>query len=95
MNQHLIRTAFLAASLIAPTLSFAQSTAPVTHASLRIQLAELEKAGYNPAAKNPNYPNDLQAAEAKVATTHAQSSASIGGQSLGEQSGSGMRAPAK
>jgi len=95
MNKHLISAAFLAASLVAPTLSFAQSAAPVTRASLRIQLAELEKAGYSPAAKNPNYPNDLQAAEAKVAMMHAQSDASVGGQSMNEASQSGTRGLAK
>lgn len=95
MNKHLIGAALLAASLVAPSLSFAQSTAPVTRASLHIQLAELEQAGYNPAARNPNYPNDLQAAEAKVAMAHAQSSASVGGQSMSEQSGAGTREPAK
>lgn len=89
MNKYLIGVAFVAASLVAPSLSFAQSAAPVTRASIRIQMAALEKAGYNPAENNPNYPANLQAAEAKVERMQAQSNASMGGISTGEQSGSG------
>jgi hypothetical protein len=40
---------------------------------LRAELVQLEKAGYNPArGEDPNYPADLQAAEAKVAAQNAQ-----------------------
>jgi Rieske Fe-S protein len=39
----------------------------VTRAQVRAQLAQIEKAGYNPAADNTQYPNDIEAAEARVA----------------------------
>ena len=55
--------------LAAPMASSAQSTdAPLTRAEVRAQLLEVEQAGYNPAASNDSsYPQDIQAAEARVA----------------------------
>jgi hypothetical protein len=53
--------------LAAPALSFAQSTnGPVTRAEVRADLVQLEMAGYQPGRYNPNYPADIQAAEARV-----------------------------
>jgi len=62
----------LAALLSAPVMSYAQSAdnqQPVTRAQVKHELAELEAAGYNP---NDwiNYPQNVQAAEAKVAAQH-------------------------
>jgi hypothetical protein len=54
-----------------PAASFAQQTnGPVTRAQVRAELAELERAGYNP---NDwiHYPENIQAAEARVAAEHA------------------------
>jgi hypothetical protein len=55
--------------LTAPALGVAQtSDHAVTHAGLVAELARLEQAGYNPHLGNdPHYPDDLQAAEAKIA----------------------------
>ena len=56
----------LAAGAIAlPALSFAQSS--VTRAQVNEELAQLERAGYDPSAgENVHYPQDVFAAEAKV-----------------------------
>jgi hypothetical protein len=64
----LIQVIVVAATLAAPVAVFAQSNAPVTRAQVRAELIQLEKAGFNPASgEDPNYPADIQAAEAKVA----------------------------
>lgn len=64
----LIQAVAIAAILAAPVASFAQSNQPLTRAEVRAQLVQLEKAGYRPAAgRDPYYPADIQAAEARVA----------------------------
>lgn len=60
-------SSILAASFAVPASSFAQSTVPVTHASLRAEIVQLQKAGYNPSQKDINYPAGIEAAEAKIA----------------------------
>ncbi|MBP0594102.1 DUF4148 domain-containing protein [Paraburkholderia sp. LEh10] len=68
----LIQAVVVAAALAAPVAVFAQANQPVTRAQVRAELIQLEKAGYNPAqGEDPNYPADIQAAEAKVAAEHA------------------------
>ena len=68
----LIQAVAVAAALIVPVASFAQSNAPLTRAQVRAELVQLEKAGYNPAVgEDPHYPQDIQAAEARVAQQHA------------------------
>lgn len=68
----LIKAVALAAILAAPIVSFAQSSQPVTRAQVRAELAQLEKAGYNPAtAVDSTYPADIQAAEARVQAQNA------------------------
>jgi hypothetical protein len=58
-----------AAALTAPVLSFAQSTDQgLTRAQVRAELVQLEQSGYNPLlVADARYPQDIQAAEAKVA----------------------------
>lgn len=61
-----------ASALSIPLASFAQSSnnGPVTRDQVKQELIQLEQAGYNPATHDdPYYPNDIQAAEARV---HAQ-----------------------
>jgi Domain of unknown function (DUF4148) len=75
----LISAVVVAAALVAPVASFAQSNQPLTRADVRAQLVQLEKAGYNPAsADNATYPADLQAAEARVAAENGSTSG-VGG----------------
>ncbi len=70
--KNLIQAVVVAAALAAPVAVFAQNTAPLTRAQVRAELIELEKAGYNPAVgEDPHYPDDIQAAEARVAKQHA------------------------
>jgi hypothetical protein len=89
MNKLIISVVLAAATLSAPVLSFAQSTAPLTRATVIAQLAQLEKAGYNPGGDDVNYPSDLEAAEAKVAMQDVSTSSSVGGMSLAGHSASG------
>lgn len=57
----------LMAALSAPSLAFAQSSNDgVTRAQVRSELARLEAAGYNPSANSINYPQNIQAAEARA-----------------------------
>ncbi|WP_028208637.1 DUF4148 domain-containing protein [Paraburkholderia nodosa] len=67
-------------ALSAPVLSFAQSEAPVTRAEVRANLIQLERAGYNPNTNGDNYPEDVQAAEAKIAAQQANSA--VGGSTM-------------
>ena len=74
----------IAAAIIAlPIASHAQSTGTVTRAQARAELAQLEKAGYTPGRANgPQYPDDIQAAEAKISEerdTDANIESSFGG----------------
>ncbi|HEY1996255.1 DUF4148 domain-containing protein [Paraburkholderia sp.] len=63
-----IQAVVVAAALAAPVAVFAQSNQPVTRAQVRAELAQLEQTGWRPAAgADPHYPDDILAAEAKVA----------------------------
>jgi flagellar motor protein MotB len=74
-----INAILMAAVLTAPALSFAQNTAsPVTRAQVKAELAQIESAGYHPAAKGLHYPADIQAAEAKL-NARSESSTVYGG----------------
>ena len=67
----------LALVLAAPAMSFAQQSTnePVTRAQVRADLVQLENAGWRPSAQDAYYPNDIQAAEARV---HAGDTAATG-----------------
>lgn len=76
----LTKAVAIAALLVAPIVSFAQSNQPVTRAQVRQELIDLEKAGYNPATANDyDYPSDIQAAEARVAAQKGAAQASNSG----------------
>ncbi|MCG5074295.1 DUF4148 domain-containing protein [Paraburkholderia tagetis] len=63
----LIPAVVVAAALAIPALSFAQSSQQgLTRAQVRAELAQLEKAGYNPTGDRVNYPQNLQAAQTRV-----------------------------
>ncbi|CAM2184048.1 DUF4148 domain-containing protein [Paraburkholderia sacchari] len=68
----LIKAAVFAAIVAAPALSFAQAQQqqPVTRAEVRAELAQLRAAGYDP-SDWMHYPQNIQAAEARVAAEKA------------------------
>jgi hypothetical protein len=68
------RIVFIAALVAAPVASFAQSSQPATRAQVTADLAQLEKAGYDP-RDWLHYPENVQAAEAKVAVQNATAQA--------------------
>jgi len=73
---NLIRAVLISCALSAPIVAFAQTTDhALTRADVRADLVRVEKAGYRPISNDPNYPDDIQAAEAKVAAQQAQSAA--------------------
>ncbi|HEV3106688.1 MAG TPA: DUF4148 domain-containing protein [Trinickia sp.] len=68
----LVYSATAALVLAVPLAAYAQSNGPKTRAEVRNELIELEQAGYNPAAANDyDYPEQILAAEARVAAKHA------------------------
>lgn len=71
-------TTVIALAMTAPAVAFAQNqAAPVTRAEVRADLVALEHAGYQPSRVSPDYPSDLQAAEAKVAAQQMGNSLDI------------------
>lgn len=81
----------IATIIAAPVASFAQSSqSSVTRAQVRAELAQLENAGYSP-QDWVHYPENIQAAHAKVAgeTATAQSAVSGYGGAADEMSRAG------
>jgi hypothetical protein len=72
------RIVLVAALVAAPVASFAQSSESTSRAQVRAELAQLEKAGYDP-HDWIHYPENLQAAEAKVAAQNAAAQAPVSG----------------
>jgi len=81
----------IATALAAPTFAFAQSNGPVTRAQVRAELVQLEKAGYNPSTDRVDYPQNIQAAQARV---NAEKGESAYGPSAAGTSNSGARVSA-
>jgi len=74
-----IQAVVLAAALASPIASFAQANGPTSRAEVRAELVQLEQAGYNPGRlADPDYPADIQAAEARIAARSRETS-SFGG----------------
>ncbi|MBN3762078.1 DUF4148 domain-containing protein [Burkholderia sp. Ac-20365] len=76
----LIQAVVVSCALAAPALSFAQANqGEVTRAQVRDDLQRVEAAGYRPISKDAFYPDDIQAAEAKVSMEQS----AVGGTSNG------------
>ena len=90
MSKLFVSLALAVSALGAPVLSFAQSSAPLTRAEVRVDLVRVEHAGYRPTSGDDvNYPADAQAAEAKVA---AQGERELTTQAVGGVAQSGSSA---
>jgi hypothetical protein len=87
----LLYTAIAASVLAIPAVSFAQqSNTPVTRAQVRAELIQIEQAGYNPASRDINYPQEIQAAQARVAAAQGQTQSSSYGPAVSGSSQSGQ-----
>lgn len=81
----------LVAILSAPVTSFAQTDQPLTRAQVREQLVQIERAGYTPGASDSyNYPENIMAAEARVAAQNYGAQNSGYGSSISSSSQSGQ-----
>lgn len=78
MMKSFTRSALIAALIAAPVASFAQSSQSVSRAQVHAELAQLEKAGYDP-RDWVHYPENIRAAEAKVAAQNATAQAAVSG----------------
>ncbi|MGF6985776.1 hypothetical protein QFZ99_005317 [Paraburkholderia atlantica] len=79
----LVKSLIVAAVVAVPVVSFAQTNAPLTRAQVRAELVQLEKAGYNPAADYNTYPQNIQAAEARVSALNSAAASAYGGSADG------------
>jgi hypothetical protein len=78
----LVRVLVAACAIASPVLSFAQANdQPLTRAQVRADLVRWEQAGYRPGTGDePNYPEQIQAVEAKVAAMErASGGVAVGG----------------
>lgn len=82
----LLGAALLAAVVAVPGVSYAESQQPLTRAEVRADLAQLRAAGYDP-SDWMHYPQNIQAAEQKVAAEKANTAY---GSSTGTTSQSGQ-----
>ncbi|WP_028203979.1 DUF4148 domain-containing protein [Paraburkholderia nodosa] len=87
-----------AVALASPLESFAQTSAPLTRAEVRADLVRVEQAGYSPSAgSDAHYPDDILAAEAKIAAQDNQrmSHDAMGGTTMNGTSAAGghVRSP--
>ena len=79
MMKSFAKMVVIAALVAAPVASFAQSSqAPVTRAQVRAELVQYEQAGYNP-DDWIHYPENVQAAQAKIAAQNATAQAATSG----------------
>ncbi len=74
------KTVAVAAALVAPVVTFAQSNQPVTRAQVQAELARVVAAGYNP-HDWMHYPDNIQAAEARAADNSSGYGSTAGGAS--------------
>ncbi len=91
----LIQAIAVAAVLVVPVASFAQSNAPITRAQVRAELAQLQQAGYRVGdGDNAHYPDAVQAAVARVAAQNGAASGYGGVASGSSQEGGAARVSA-
>lgn len=88
--KNLIQAVAIAVALVVPAAAFAQ-TQPngALTAQVRAELVQLEQTGWRPAAgSDPRYPDDIVAAEKKVAALNGADTSGYGGVSNKVQAGS-------
>ncbi|CAH2812601.1 MAG: hypothetical protein CBARDMAM_7160 [uncultured Caballeronia sp.] len=79
----LVQSLIIAAVVAIPAVSFAQSNESLTSADVRAQLIQLKMADYNPAGDQTQYPQNIQAAQARVDAANGVSATSYGSSTSG------------
>jgi Domain of unknown function (DUF4148) len=74
----LVHSLLVAAFVSIPVVSFAQGDHALTRADVRAELVKLQKAGYNPASDNTQYPKNIEAAEARIAARNGSVAVAYG-----------------
>jgi hypothetical protein len=92
MFKSFVPAVVIASAVAAPTLAFAQDNTQVTRAAVKIDLQQMEQAGYKPAADRTTYPDHAQAAEQRMVTERGVVATSYG-PSISGSSASGMQTP--
>ena len=85
----LVQSLVVAALVAVPALSFAQSNHPLTRADVRAELVQLQKAGYNPASDNAQYPKNIEAAQMRIDAQNGSAAAAYGGVAKGSSAAGG------
>ena len=89
----LVQSLIVAALVAVPVVSFAQSQDhSQSRAEVRAELVQLQKAGYTPSSDNAQYPQNIEAALARVNADNGSATAAYGGVAQ-SHSGSGSRTP--
>jgi hypothetical protein len=88
MLKPLISASLVAMTLVVQTVAFAQVTQPVTRAQLENELAQLQQAGYRPSTDKNGYPDNIQAAEARLRAQNGAANTSYGSMEQGSVSSS-------
>jgi len=77
-----VKAVAVAAVVVAPALSFAQTDSSLTRDQVKQDLRQVEAAGYDPSrADQTSYPSDIQAAESRVARQNGGYGATVPGAS--------------
>ncbi|SAL22079.1 membrane protein [Caballeronia terrestris] len=93
MKTFLSAAAAVVSLLAAPAFAATPSNAPLTRAQVKAELTQLEQAGYSVGGEDAHYPEQLQAAEARIAAAPNAGQSAYGAAAPGS-SASGVRADA-
>jgi hypothetical protein len=90
-----VKAVAVAALVVAPALSFAQTDSSLTRDQVKQDLRQVEGAGYDPSRSDQtSYPSDIQAAESRASRQGNASNADMNayGGAVSGRSAAGMRA---
>lgn len=92
MFKSFVSAVVIASTIAAPALVFAQDNTQVTRAAVKMDLQQMEQAGYNPVADRTTYPDHAQAAEQRIEMERGVVATSYG-PSISGSSASGIQTP--
>ncbi|KIG05686.1 Protein of unknown function DUF4148 [Burkholderia sp. MR1] len=91
MFKSIVPAIVIASALAVPAFAHAQDNGALTRAEVKAQLAQLERAGYNPAGDQTTYPANIQAAQARLQAQQGVAATSFGGATEGASASGGAQ----